>query len=110
VTFDRDVRMGDGCRLMSHVNLASKTRVGDRVFIASLVTGANDSTFGAFGYDEANVKGHTIEDDARIGAAACLLPGVVIGRAATVAAGAVVTRNVEPGTTVIGVPAKPVPT
>ena len=76
------------------------------MFIASLVTGANDNTFGAFGFREENLQGHTIEDDARIGPGACLLPGVVIGRAATVAAGAVVTKDVEPGATVVGVPAR----
>ena len=107
VTFDRDVRIGSECRLGSHVNLVSKSRLGDRVFIAAMVTGANDNTFGAFGYHEEHIQGHTIGDDARIGPGACLLPGVVIGRAATVAAGAVVTRNVEPGATVLGVPARP---
>ena len=93
--------------VMSQVNLVAKSRLGDRVFIAAMVTGANDNTFGAFGYREENIQGHTIEDDARIGPGACLLPGVVIGRAATVAAGAVVTKDVEPGATVIGVPARP---
>ena len=72
-----------------------------------MVTGANDNTFGSFSYHEENLRGHTIEDDARIGSGACLLPGVVIGRAATVAAGAVVTKDVEPGATVLGVPARP---
>lgn len=48
-----------------------------------------------------------IEDEARIGANATLLPGVRIGSGAIVAAGSVVTRDVAPGSTVIGVPARP---
>lgn len=49
----------------------------------------------------------TIEDDVWIGAAAVILPGVVVGRGAIVAAGAVVTTSVEPNTIVAGVPARP---
>ena len=48
-----------------------------------------------------------IEDGAWIGAGAIILPGVTIGRRAVVAAGAVVSRDVAPGSTVAGVPARP---
>ena len=41
-----------------------------------------------------------------IGACALLLPGVTVGERAVVAAGAVVTRDVPPGTIVAGVPAR----
>ena len=41
-----------------------------------------------------------------IGAGATLLPGVTVGENAVVAAGAVVTKNVEPNTVVGGNPAK----
>lgn len=41
-----------------------------------------------------------------IGGGAILLPGVNVGDDAIIAAGAVVTKNVPPGTTVAGVPAK----
>ena len=47
----------------------------------------------------------TIEDDVYIGAAAVILPNVVIGRGAVVTAGSVVTRSVEPQTMVQGNPA-----
>ena len=40
------------------------------------------------------------------GAGATILPYITIGESATVAAGAVVTKNVEAGTTVAGVPAR----
>ena len=44
--------------------------------------------------------------DVWIGANAVILGGVTIGDGAVVAAGAVVTKDVEPGTVVAGVPAK----
>jgi galactoside O-acetyltransferase len=47
-----------------------------------------------------------IEDDVWIGAAAVILPGVVVGRGAIVAAGAVVTSSVDPYAVVGGVPAR----
>lgn len=47
-----------------------------------------------------------IGDGAWIGANATLLGGVTVGRGSVVAAGAVVTSDVAPGTLVAGVPAK----
>jgi acetyltransferase-like isoleucine patch superfamily enzyme len=47
-----------------------------------------------------------IGDDARIGIGAIILKGVVIGHGARVGAGAVVTREVPPGATVVGNPAR----
>ncbi len=47
-----------------------------------------------------------IEDNVWVGGAAVLLPGVKIGRNAVVGAGAVVTRDVQPNTVVVGNPAR----
>ena len=48
----------------------------------------------------------TIGNDVWIGGNSTILPGVTIGDGAVVAAGAVVTKDVEPNTIVGGVPAK----
>ena len=47
-----------------------------------------------------------IEAEAFIGVEAVLMPGVTIGRGSIVAAGAVVTQDVDPGTIVAGIPAR----
>lgn len=47
-----------------------------------------------------------IEERAWIGAHVCILKGVTIGQGAIVGAGSIVTKNVAPGTTVVGNPAK----
>jgi maltose O-acetyltransferase len=47
-----------------------------------------------------------VEDEVWIGGGAIITQGVTIGRGAVVAGGAVVTRDVEPGAIVGGVPAK----
>ena len=49
----------------------------------------------------------TVGSDVWIGAGALVLPGVAIGDGAVVGAGAVVTRDVAPGATVAGNPARP---
>ncbi len=51
-----------------------------------------------------------IEEDAFIGPRAVILPNVVIGQAAVVTAGSVVTTSVPPMTMVQGNPAKPIAT
>jgi len=48
----------------------------------------------------------TLGRDVWIGAGAIVMPGVTLGDGAIVGAGAVVTRDVGPGATVIGVPAR----
>jgi 2,3,4,5-tetrahydropyridine-2,6-dicarboxylate N-succinyltransferase len=47
-----------------------------------------------------------IEDNVLIGANAVVLEGVRVGEGAVIAAGAIVTKDVEPGTVVAGAPAK----
>ena len=53
--------------------------------------------------------GVTVGRGAFVGAGAVCAPGVVIGANAVVGAGAVVVRDVEPGSTVVGNPARLIP-
>ena len=79
--------------------------IGDDVTIYQSVTlgGTNPS-------DGVGGKRHpTLHDRVVIGSGAQVLGPIVVGEGARVGANAVVTRDVAPGATVIGIPAKPVP-
>jgi acetyltransferase-like isoleucine patch superfamily enzyme len=54
----------------------------------------------------ADKVGVEIQDDVWIGTNSTILPGVTVGTGAIIAAGSVVTANVQPFTIVAGVPAK----
>lgn len=53
--------------------------------------------------------GAVLGDEVFMGSHATILPGIRVGHRAVIGAGAVVTRNVAEGTTVAGVPARPLP-
>ena len=106
---DRGVRIEDGCSTMMACNIAAKTVVGKGVFIGAHFLTTNDNALGAAGWDADSAPAISIEDEARIGAAVTLLPGVTIGSGAFVAAGSLVTRDVAAGTRVMGAPARPSP-
>ena len=53
-----------------------------------------------------DLRGATLRRGCRIGGGVVLLPGVEVGAEGFVAAGSVVTRDVAPGTLVMGTPAR----
>ncbi len=107
VTLNYNVRVGDRSKIMDMTHVTGNTTIGSDVFVSTMVAMTNDNAMGKAGYHEGAIRGPTIEDGAMIGANASLLPGVVIGARAVVGAGSVVTRDVAPGVTVMGVPARP---
>jgi len=81
------------------VVVGETAEIGDRVHMYHGVTLGGNSPD--------PVKRHpTVEDDVTIGASATILGDVVVGAGARVGAGAVVTDDVPPGATVVGVPAE----
>ncbi len=105
------LRIGDNTLITRrlHVDLGAPVRIGNYVRIGhdvSILTvshavGSRDFRAGPRSFGEI-----AIEDGCWIGSRSTLLPGVVIGSGAIVAAGAVVTRSVPPDTLVAGVPAR----
>jgi acetyltransferase-like isoleucine patch superfamily enzyme len=97
--------VGAFSRIGFGVFLPNRSRIGSRVFIGPNVTFCDDK----YPY-VANPRYHAqppiIEDNASIGAGATILPGVTVGKYAVVGAGAVVTKDVLPDTTVVGNPAR----
>ena len=106
VTVNYNTVIGDETKIMDHTWLAGNMSVGNHVFISGGVMTANDNDMGMAGYDEQEIIGPQIEDWARIGAGAILLPNIHIGHHSLVAAGAVVTKGVEPYCAVKGIPAR----
>ncbi len=90
------------CRLDSRGTLT----IGNNVSISSevcILTADHDVQSGTFNGRLGSV---TIDDYVFIGTRAMILPGVKVGWGAVVAAGAVVTKDVEAHAIVAGVPAK----
>lgn len=102
---ENDVVVGDKVTVKCGVQLWNGLRVGTGVCIGPNVTFCNDKHPSSGNRDFVCLP-TLIEDDVSIGANATILPGVRLGRGCVVGAGAVVTKDVPPGMTVVGNPAK----
>lgn len=105
VTVNYETTIGDRTKIMDNTHITGKTTIGNDVFISIMVGTTNDNVVRS-AYEEERIVGPQIEDYVVVGVGASFLPAVRIGTGATVAAGAVVTRDVEANTLVAGVPAK----
>jgi sugar O-acyltransferase (sialic acid O-acetyltransferase NeuD family) len=103
------VRLGDGSVICANVTITCDVAIARGAQINLHCTLGHDCRFGAFVTlsPGVHVSGNvTLGDRVFVGTGAVLLPGVTVGDDATVGAGAVVTRDVPSGLTVVGSPAK----
>ena len=104
-----DVSIGDGVKVMDNTHITGGVRIGDDAFVSTSVATTNDNSPGDALQGESSLVAPEIRGRAVVGAGAILLPGVIIGEGATVAAGAVVTKDVPADAVVFGVPARAKP-
>lgn len=99
--------LGDYC----FVGAAGGVRIGENVLIGQRVSFHSENHV----YQRVDVpikaqgvkrEGIVVEDDCWIGSGAIILDGVTVGRGSVIAAGSVVTHDVEPYSVMAGVPAK----
>ncbi|MBU2704620.1 N-acetyltransferase [Zooshikella marina] len=107
VYIDTRVEIGNGCKIQNSVSVYFGVTIEDDVFIGPHTSFTNDKTPRAFN-NNWEVTKTQIKKGASLGANCTIVCGVNIGEYAMIAAGAVVTKDVEPYTLVMGNPAKKV--
>jgi bifunctional UDP-N-acetylglucosamine pyrophosphorylase/glucosamine-1-phosphate N-acetyltransferase len=96
---------------MKNSTIGSGTHVGHFSYVGDATIGRNVNIAAGTitaNYDGVNKHQTTIDDDAFIGCDTILRAPVTVGRAGRTGAGAVVTRDVAPESTVVGMPARPI--
>jgi acetyltransferase-like isoleucine patch superfamily enzyme len=108
-----DVRVGANCKIQNYSCVYEGLTLEDGVFIGPEVVFTNDRYPRAINPDGSLKSaadwecGETlVKYGAAVGSRSVILPGLVIGRWALIAAGAVVTKDVPDHALVAGVPAK----
>ena len=107
VNVSNNVHIGNGVKVQNNVSIYEGVELEDYVFCGPSMVFTNDLTpRSRFPKGHEGYKKTLVRHDATIGANATVVCGHTIGEYATIAAGAVVTKNVVPHALMAGVPAK----
>ena len=107
VNVSNNVIIGNNVKIQNNVSVYEGVELEDGVFCGPSCVFTNDLTPRAeFPKGSTGYKKTLVKHGARIGANATIVCGHTIGEYAMVAAGAVVTKDVEPYTLVAGIPAQ----
>jgi UDP-2-acetamido-3-amino-2,3-dideoxy-glucuronate N-acetyltransferase len=106
VYVDANARVGDRVKIQNNVSVYQGVTLEDEVFVGPCAVFTNDLRPRAQNPDW-SITPTLLRRGASIGANATLVCGVEIGEYAMIAAGSVVTKNVEPYQLVAGNPARP---
>lgn len=108
-TIGPDACLGEGFVAFAGARVTTNVRIGRHVHLNQNCTVGHDTELSDFVQVNplAAISGDCrVGPEVLIGTTACVLQGLHVGEGATVGAGACVTRDVEPKTTVKGVPAR----
>ncbi|MEM4713011.1 MAG: acyltransferase [Candidatus Bathyarchaeia archaeon] len=101
----RNVVIGKNCIIQAHVTISNECQIGNNVFIGPNTSLLNDK----FPHSRC-LTPSIIRDNVIIGGCVTILPNVTVHENSVVAAGSIVTKDVQPNTVVKGIPAKPMMT
>ena len=105
-SIENHCHIGARCKLQTNVYISGHSHIDDDCFIAPCVATSNDNYAGRSEARFSQHKGVTLNQGARIGVNATLLPGITVNSDGFIAAGAVATKNVAKEKIVCGVPAR----
>lgn len=107
VNVSNNVKIGDGCKVQNNVSIYEGVELEQFVFCGPSMVFTNDLTPRArYPKGHEGYKKTIVHHDATLGANCTIVCGHEIGEYSTIAAGAVVTRDVETHALMAGVPAK----
>lgn len=106
VSVENYCNIGSNCKIETNAYITAYSNIEDYVFIAPGVVTSNDNYAARSKERYSHYKGVTIKKGGRIGAQATILPGKTIFEDGFVAAGSVVTKDVNKEEIVAGNPAK----